>query len=127
MIEEGDYSILKSIIIESVNVSTYICLVKEAGERINNGVEQRDAAIKMNGLGATCLIFDGYNLVFPKQSQMSSTQNGVKISKKIMKYLKIKMVNVNLQFQKNDVIIIGLGDNPYKARLAAFNAALTLI
>jgi len=127
IIEKGDYSILKTIIIESENISIYICLVRDAGEKIMNGVEQRDAAIKIDGLGATCLIFDGKHLVFPVQSRMKVDQDEITVNDKIMTYLKIKMVNANLEFQKDDVIIIGLGDNPYKARLAAFNAALTLL
>jgi len=127
LIEKGDYSILKSIIIESENLNPYICLVKNAGDKIGNGVEQRDAAIKMNGLGATCLIFDGENLVFPTQSPKIIDLEEIMINEIIMKYLKIKLIDANLQFQKNDVIIIGLGDNSYKARLAAFNSALTLL
>lgn len=127
MIEKGDYSILKTIIIESENVSTYVCFVKQAAERINNGVEQRDAAIKVDGLGATCLIFDGTTLVFPTQSGMNIDQEEIMVGDKIMNYLQLKMVNANLQFQTGDIIIIGSGDNPFIARLAAFNAALTLI
>ena len=127
LIEKGDYSILKSIIIESENISTYVCLVKQAGDKINKGVEQRDAAIKMNGLGATCLIYNGKTLVFPIQSRMNDDQDIEMVNENIMNYLQIKMVNANLQFQNGDVIIIGLGDNSFKARLAAFNAALTLI
>jgi hypothetical protein len=127
LIEKGDYLILQPIIIESENVSIYICLVKNAGEKIGNGVEQRDAAIKMNGLGATCLIFDGETLRFPSQSRKEFDQNDIRVNEEIMKYLRIKLINVNLELQKNDVIIIGLGDNSYKARLAAFNAALTLL
>jgi hypothetical protein len=127
MIEKGDYSILKSIIIESENISTYVCLVKQAGEKINNGVEQRDAAIKINGLGATCLIYNGKDLVFPIQSRINNDQDNIMVNENIMNYFRIKMVNANLQLQNGDVIIIGLGENPFKARLAAFNAALTLI
>ncbi len=127
LIEKADYSLLKSIIIESKNVSTYICLVKNAGEKIGNGVEQRDAAIKVNGLGATCLIFDGKSLMFPSQSQKDFDQNEIRVNEKIMKYISIKLIDVNIELQKNDVILIGLGDNSYKARLAAFNAALTLL
>lgn len=127
LIEKGDYSILKSIIIESENVSIYICLVKNAGEKIGNGVEQRDAAIKMNGLGATCLIFDGNSLRFPSQTRKDFDQNEIRVNEKIMKYIRIKLINANIEFQKNDVIIIGLADSSYKARLAAFNAALTLL
>jgi len=126
-IEKGDYSILKSIIIESENIFTFICLVKAAGEKIGNGVEQRDAAIKMNGLGATCLIYSGQYLTFPTQSRKNLDQNEITVNEKIMKYIRMKLINANLELQKGDVIIIGLGENSYKARLAAFNAALTLL
>jgi hypothetical protein len=127
LIEKVDYSILKSIIIESENISTFMCLVRDAANKIGNGVEQRDAAIKINGLGATCLIFDGQNLTFPLELQKQNGQNNIQVNQKIMQYMMTKLVNVNLQFQKGDVIIIGLGNNVYKARLAAFNAALTLL
>jgi hypothetical protein len=127
IIEQGDYSILKPIIIESEDICIYICLVKNAGDRISSGVEQRDAAIKIDGLGATCLIFNGKDLVFPSYFQENVNQDEVKVNKKILKYITIKLVNANQQFQKGDVIIIGLGDNKYKARLAALNASLTLL
>ncbi len=127
LIEKGDYSILRDIIIESENISIYICLVKDAESRVGSGVEQRDAAIRVNGKGATCLIFDGQNLVFPPYAYPHNNQKEIKVNRKILQYCVTKLVNVNLQFQKGDVIIIGLGDDSYKARLAAFNAALTLI
>jgi hypothetical protein len=127
LIEKVDYSILKSIIIESENISTFMCLVRGAADKIGNGVEQRDAAIKINGLGATCLIYDGQNLTFPLELQKENEQNKIQVNQKIMQYMMTKLVNANLQFQKGDVIIIGLGNNVYKARLAALNAALTLL
>ncbi|MEJ2295760.1 MAG: hypothetical protein P8Y23_13475, partial [Candidatus Lokiarchaeota archaeon] len=123
LIEKVDYSILKSIIIESENISTFMCLVRGAADKIGNGVEQRDAAIKINGLGATCLIYDGQNLTFPLELQKENEQNKIQVNQKIMQYMMTKLVNANLQFQKGDVIIIGLGNNVYKARLAALNAA----
>lgn len=127
LIEKGDYSIMKSIIIESESVNTYLCLVKDAGASVGNGVEQRDAAIKMDGLGATCLVYDGQDLIFPRQTRTDNDKNQTRVDEKIVKYIKIKLVNANLQLEENDVIIIGIGSTPYKARLAAFSAALTFL
>jgi hypothetical protein len=43
------------------------------------------------------------------------------VSENVQNYFK------NLNLEKNDVIVIGFGKDTIKARLAALNAALTLI
>ena len=40
---------LKEIVIVAENVNPYFCLVKNAIKNIKNGIEQRDAGIKING------------------------------------------------------------------------------
>ncbi len=126
-IEVGDLSILEDLIIESHRMIPFYCLIKNVAYKLSNGIEQRDAAIKMGGIGATCLIFDGNDLTFPDQS---SSDNGIQITKadeKILNYFKSQLNTNNLNLEKNDVIIIGLGDSLPKARLAALNAAVTFI
>ncbi len=130
LIEEGDLSILKEIIIESEKINPYICQVKNSANKITNGIAQRDAAIKINGNGATCLIYNGENLVFPEKSLPEDDKQHWKVSERLDKYFKTfhsKNMRISLNLERGDVIIIGLGDDIKKARLAAMNAALTLI
>ncbi|MFX0071317.1 MAG: DUF4443 domain-containing protein [Candidatus Hermodarchaeota archaeon] len=129
-LKEGDLKILKEIIIETEDVNSYVCQVKNSGNKITNGIAQRDAVIKVDGIGATCLIYNGDSLVFPSGSLSDANNSHSRISKTIQNYienLQNKNTAEKIFFEKNDVIIIGLGDNPEKARLAALNAALTLI
>ena len=91
---------------------------------------QRDAAIKVDGIGATCLIYNGDKLVFPLGSLSDDAKNQTQIKETVQNYFKeirYKSTAEKLILEKNDVLIIGIGDNPEKARLAALNAALTLI
>ena len=101
-------------------------MVKNTADRLKSGVEQRDAAIKVDGLGATCLIYNGKELIFPSYSS-GNNSHWVKIDENIQLYFKTKLINANMTFEKGDVIIIGFGADIKKARLAALNAALTLI
>ncbi|MFX1355844.1 MAG: DUF4443 domain-containing protein [Promethearchaeota archaeon] len=124
LLNKGDLSILKEIIINAENAYAYFCLVRNASHRITNGIEQRDAAIKVYGSGATCLIYDGKNLKFPSNLENNKERSNVNMT--IQKYFDKELSNANLELKNNDVIIIGLGDDPKKARLASLNAALTL-
>lgn len=127
---EGDLNILKEIIIETKDVNSYICQVKNRGDRITNGIAQRDAAIKVDGVGATCLIYNGNELVFPPGSLSDADKSYSPINTKIQNYIESLKRNNNAKkilLDKNDVIIIGLGDSPEKARLSALNAALSLM
>ena len=67
LLAKANLDFLKEIIIVSENVNPYFCLVKDAVKNINDGIEQRDAAIKINGSGATCLIYNGNDLYFPSK------------------------------------------------------------
>jgi hypothetical protein len=129
-LKEGNLKILKEIIIETEDVNSYVCQVKNSGNKITNGIAQRDAVIKVDGIGATCLIYNGNRLVFPSGSLSDANDRHSVINKTIQNYFENLQNNNTAEkifFEKNDVIIIGLGDNPEKARLAALNAALTLI
>ena len=115
---------LKEIIIELENANPYFCLVKNAATNIKNGIEQRDAAIKINGSGATCLIYNGKEIYFP--SKVNNLNEREKVNQDTFNYFKTQMDDANVKLEPNDVIIIGSGDNPQKSRLATLNAALTL-
>ena len=125
IIKKGDLKILKDILIESEDNNSYFCLVKDGGTKITNGIAQRDAAIKINGSGATCLIYNGSKFIFPPHAFSEGDMNNVEISKNVQEYFEKELTDVSLEV--NDVIIIGLGDSPQLARLATLNAALTLI
>lgn len=126
LLDEGDISVLKDFILDSKISKSYYCLVKDAATQLKTGVEQRDAAIKVNGLGATCLIYNGIELVFPSYSSEIDNYN-IKINEKVQLYFKTKSINSNIIFEKGDVIIIGFGTDFRKSRLAALNAAITLM
>ena len=66
---------------------------------------QRDAAIKVNGLGATCLVYDGNEFSFKLGPISHSDRNQMKIKDNIQKYIKDQIYNVNLNLEKNDVVI----------------------
>ena len=126
LLEKANLKFLKEIIIEPENINPYFCLVKNAAKNIKDGIEQRDAAIKINGSGATCLIYNGKDVYFPTKGSNIDDKEKMKINQKTLNYFKTKIEDADVKFEPNDVIIIGSGDNPQKSRLAALNAALTL-
>ena len=126
-IKDGDIKVLRDIIIESEDMSACICQAKNSGSRITNGMAQRDAAIKVNGEGATCLIFNGKKFLFETNYSLKEEDNQMQINDDLQEYF-LSMINEEKSnLEKNDVLIIGLGDNTAIARLACLNAALTLI
>ena len=126
-IKDGDIKVLRDIIIESKDMSACICQAKNSGSRITNGMAQRDAAIKVNGEGATCLIFNGKKFLFETNYSLKEEDNQMQINDDLQEYF-LSMINEEKSnLEKNDVLIIGLGDNTAIARLACLNAALTLI
>ncbi|MFX1479577.1 MAG: DUF4443 domain-containing protein [Promethearchaeota archaeon] len=125
--EKGDSTILKDIIIDTENTSTYFCLVKKGIKKIRDGVSQRDAAIKINGSGATCIVYDGKNLVFPTKSDSESRNTDTVVNDTLNDYFKAVFLKKNIKLEDTDVIVIGSGISPQLARLATLNAALTLI
>jgi len=100
---------LKSLVLGEY---AFFTVVYNMGDKVINGIEQRDAAKIIGGVGATCLIYENESFIFP------DSKNKVYIN--FEKY-------PNLKLKNNDVLIIGSGRNEYSARLATINAALTLI
>ena len=127
LVDVGDLSLLKDIIIKAEGGNSYFCLVREASDKISTGIEQRDAAIKIGGVGATCLIYNGENLIFPSQTHSTNQKEQIKVEKDIFKYIFSLLNYKNINLKEKDVILIGLGENRQNARLAALNAALTLL
>jgi len=127
LIKAGDSSVLKDIIIKAEGKFSYFCLVRNAIDKIINGIEQRDAAIKIGGVGATCILYNGRDLVFPPYRLSEEKNTEIKVEDDIFKYIYTLISEKNSHLDENDAIIIGIGDNLEKARLAALNAALTLL
>jgi len=127
LIEVGDPSVIKEVIIKSEGKSSYFCLIRNSIDRITNGIEQRDAAIKIGGFGATCLLYDGKDLVFPSSSLSKNSIKPIVVRDNVFEYISSIIQKRGFQLKENDVIIIGIGKSPENARLAALNAALTLI
>lgn len=126
LLKKADLEYLQDIIIKQEYVNSYFCLVKKASTKLSDGVDQRDAAIKVNGSGATCLVYDGVNLFFPSKTEFKDDKDNIKINPKTLNYFMLEIEDANAKIEKDDVIIIGSGDNHQKARLATLNAALTL-
>ena len=96
----------------------YSVLMKNLGNIIGSGIEQRDAAIRLGARGATTLIFDGKNFLIPGTDYDTLSKEPV-IKKLLLKRLRPEI---------NDVIIIGSDDHDEKiAELATKNAAILTI
>ena len=127
LLEKAEPKVLKDIIIKNEGIHAYFCLVKDAAEKVKSGIEQRDAAIKVGASGATCLLFNGESLQYPSSSVPPQNREELKLNNSIKNYFETKVSHYNTELKKDDVILIGLGESPEKARLAALNSALTLI
>ena len=109
----GETQIPKSSI--SVSEFNYAVLLRSVKFAIKQGVQQRDAAIKIGAKGATTLIYKDGKFLIP-----GSKYNALKDEKKIDKLLKDKLKPVN-----DDIIIIGSDDsNIVLSELASKAAAL---
>jgi hypothetical protein len=126
-ISSGEASILRTLMIDAERIYSYFCLIKNASTKITNGINQRDAAIKVNGSGATCLVFNGNELVFPSLTQDESVNGDMILDEILLSYFETHLLDKKIKLEKNDVITIGSGDTTQKARLATLNAALTLL
>ncbi|MFX0003272.1 MAG: DUF4443 domain-containing protein [Candidatus Hodarchaeota archaeon] len=127
LIKAGDSSVLKDIIIKSKGKISFFCFLRNAIDKMTNGIEQRDAAIKIGAVGATCLLYNGKDLIFPSPSLSENNHEQMGVDENVFEYISSFIQNKGYQLKKNDVIIIGIGDNLENARLGALNAALTLI
>jgi Domain of unknown function (DUF4443) len=97
----------------------YAVLIKQYGFAVKSGIEQRDAAIKMGGSGATTLLFKDNKLVIPGTSYDSLSKEPYTA----------KLLIEKLNPKDGDVIIIGSAVEDVRiAEFAAKNAAfLTLL
>jgi len=89
-------------------------LVRNAGKVVGYGLEQRDAAIKAGGVGATTLIYSDGKFVMPGFEAEDCIRDD-EISKLLIS---------TLQPSNGDVVIIGGGLDRYTARMATKMAAI---
>ncbi len=102
--------VCKKIIVKG---QPYLCFVRGGADRVGLGIEVRDAAIKIGGYGATCLVVQQQSLKFPQDKTQLDSEMQESLFKKG-------------PLQEGDVIIIGAGETEAIARLAALNAALSI-
>jgi hypothetical protein len=76
------------------------------------GITQRDEAIKIGGMGASCLRFDGQRLIFPEQTEEKF-------------YPTIDQIDLSI-LEEGDIIIIGGGKTKKTAILATIAAAYSI-
>jgi len=92
-------------------------LLKNRGDCVSHGLEQRDAAVAVGAKGAITLIFKDDKLVAPMVSD-DLARDFPKAFNQIIR---------SMNPEENDVVVIGSADTPEKAEYGALAAAWTLI
>ncbi|MFQ6095028.1 MAG: DUF4443 domain-containing protein [Candidatus Bathyarchaeia archaeon] len=92
-------------------------LVRDRGDRVRHGLEQRDAAVTVGAKGATTLVFRDKKLVVPMVSEDLAKDFPVAFNQ----------ITRLMRIEENDVIVIGSADDLKKAEYGALSAAWTLI
>ncbi|GAG79268.1 unnamed protein product, partial [marine sediment metagenome] len=57
-------------------------------------------------------MYNGKDIIFPSKFVNNSSEEQKKINQKTLKYFTSKIEKAKVLFEKNDVIIIGLGESP---------------
>jgi predicted transcriptional regulator len=92
-------------------------LVKGRGDRVKDGLEQRDATIAVGARGATTLIYRDKKLIVPRVSEDLARDFPVAF----------EQITRKIRIEENDVVVIGSADARKKAEYGALAAAWTLI
>lgn len=95
----------------------FAILVKNCGNKISTGIEQRDAAIKLGAKGAAVIIYREGRFSIPSVSDDVSRDYPGLIAQLV------RLLNP----EENDVIIVGGADDVYKAEYGAMAAMWTLL
>jgi predicted transcriptional regulator len=96
---------------------SFAALVKNSGHKVKTGIEQRDAAVMAGAKGATTMLLQKGQLVFPSVSR-NLRSDFPKASDQIMRLLKP---------QENDAIVVVSSEDSKKAERGALAAAWTLL
>jgi hypothetical protein len=91
--------------------------MRSLGDKIQTGLEQRDASLIAGAKGATTLVFKKGKLVMPNMSEDINRDYPVVY----------KQLTSLLHLNENDVVVIGGADSLDKAENGAYAAAWTLI
>jgi hypothetical protein len=95
-------------------------IIKELSYAVKSGIEQRDAAIKVGGIGATTLLFVDNKFVMPTPGR---SQDSLKKDPETR-----TLLMEGLKPEQGDIVIVGSADTDRRtAELAAKNAALFTI
>lgn len=102
----------------SMTVGTYNfgILIKKAAGRVKNGIEQRDAAVRVGAIGAVTLVLKGGKLIMPSVESISAKWPNL-----------AKQILDTFQLEENDVIVIAGAHSKEGAEAGARAAAWTLI
>jgi len=95
----------------------FAILVRNRGQKVKSGIEQRDAAVVGGAKGATTMLFRKGRLIFPSTNS-DVAKDFPKASNQILVLLKL---------EDNDVVVIASSDSPRKAEYGALAAAWTLL
>lgn len=90
-------------------------LVKNSGDKVKSGIEQRDAAVRVGAKGVTTIIFKNGRLIIPSVCDDLS-KNYPEIAEKLIALL---------QPEENDVIVVAGADSSELAEYGAAAAAWT--
>lgn len=85
-------------------------------DRLGQGIEQRDAAIKAGAIGAVTFVYDGKALRFPGVKESLSKQSPVTF----------EILKRRLKMRRGDVILIAFADTWWDAARGGFTAVKTL-
>lgn len=101
--------------VDGMTVGTHDCAVQVKGmaDRIGNGAEQRDEAVRAGAQGATTLIFQSNRLSFPGDPEHPNLSASISLRSAF-------------DLEENDVVIIGSADSYDAAEKGAVTAALAL-
>jgi len=95
----------------------FAILIKNHGNKVKSGIEQRDAAVKTGAKGATTILCKKRRLIIPSASE-NVAKDFPEAANQIFKLLKPK---------ENDAIIIGSADTSADAEYGTLAAMWTLI
>lgn len=101
------------------STNNFALLIKECSEKIDTGMVQRDAAIKIGATGAITIILKDGKYSIPQIKGFNDLQ------KEYPQF--VKELETKLQIEENDIIIIGTADDSIKARTGVWAAAYSLI
>lgn len=91
-------------------------VVKNVGEKIRNGVEQRNVGIKSGGCGCTTLLVRNGKLLIAPDWDMSENKPEL-----------AQMIISQCNLDEGDTLIVGGGETRRKARVSAVSATLEIL